>query len=147
MTQIKPATNNLQLELHVPDFIPVKTYYGKLGFKIVWEREPEGAKGYLVIERDGTLLCFWGGNDSIYSEQPYFNRFPKDTIRGYGVELVIMVDDIEGFYDTVKDFANVVEPLTTQPWGLMDFRIADPFGYYLRFTIKHNILDKGNAVE
>jgi predicted enzyme related to lactoylglutathione lyase len=141
-----PATNYLQLELHVPDFEQVKSYYGALGFKVVWERIPEEAKGYLVIERDGTVLCFWGGNDTIF-EQTHFKRFPKDTPRGYGVELVIMVDDISAFYESVKDGANVVEPLITQPWGLQDFRAIDPFGYYLRFTSKHDILDKGNAVD
>jgi len=141
-----PASNYLHLELHVPDFEQVKSYYGILGFRIVWERVPEEAKGYLVIERDGTVICFWGGNEAIY-DQPYFKRFPKDTPRGYGVELVIMVEDIESFYNSVKDSINVVEPLVEQPWGLHDFRVADPFGYYLRFTSKHNILDKGNAVE
>lgn len=142
----RTATNNLQLELHVPDFEKVKSYYGALGFRVVWERAPEDAKGYLVIQRDGTTLCFWGGNQAIF-EQPYFKQFPKDTTRGYGVELVIMVDDIAKFYDEVKDNANVVEPLITQPWGLQDFRATDPFGYYLRFTSKHDILDESNAVE
>ena len=146
MSTDTPATNYLHLELHVPDFEQVKSYYGTLGFRVVWERVPEEAKGYLVMERDGTVLCFWGGNDAIY-DQPYFKRFPKDTPRGYGVELVIMVEDIEGYYTSVKDGINVVEPLVEQPWGLKDFRAADPFGYYLRFTSKHNILDKGNAVE
>jgi len=28
----------------------------------------------------------------------------------------------------------VVEPLRMRPWGARDFRIADPFGYYLRIT-------------
>ncbi len=73
----QPANNNLQLELHVPDFDQVKSYYGALGFKVVWERVPEEAKGYLVIERDGTVLCFWGGNEAI-AEQPYFKRFPHE---------------------------------------------------------------------
>lgn len=141
-----PASNYLHLELHVPDFEQVKSYYGTLGFSVVWERVPEEAKGYLVMERDGTVLCFWGGNEAIY-EQPYFKRFPKDTPRGYGVELVIMVEDIESYYTSVKDSINVVEPLVEQPWGLKDFRAADPFGYYLRFTSRHNILDKANAVE
>ncbi len=58
-----------------------------------------------------------------------------------------MVDDIEGFYERVKGYANVVEPLIEQPWGLKDFRCTDPFGYYLRFTSKYDILDKSNAVE
>lgn len=143
---MNPATNYLHLELHVPDFDTVKSYYGSLGFRVVWERVPEEAKGYLVMEMNGTVICFWGGNEAIF-DQPYFKRFPKETPRGYGIELVIMVDDIEAYYDKVKDIANVVEPLVKQPWGLQDFRTADPFGYYLRFTSKHNILDKNNAVE
>lgn len=98
------------------------------------------------MEMDGTVLCFWGGNEAIF-DQPYFKRFPNETPRGYGVELVIMVDSVEGYYEKVKDTANVVEPLVKQPWGLQDFRAADPFGYYLRFTSKHDILDESNAVK
>lgn len=141
-----PATNYLQLELHVPDFKLVKDYYGKLGFKSVWERPAEVDKGYLVMKMDNTIICFWSGTNAVY-EQSYFKQFPKDTVRGYGVELVIMVNDIEAYYEEVRDFANVVEPLKLQPWGSKDFRTADPFGYYLRFTSKHNILDNKNAVE
>ncbi len=42
---------------------------------------------------------------------------------------------------------NVVEPLVRQPWGSQDFRAVDPFGFYLRFTSKHDILDESNAVD
>src|ERR1700709_1645120 len=141
---MKPAGNRLQLELHVSDFGPVKDYYGKLGFREVWEHPPEGSKGYLVMEMGGTIICFWPGTDRVY-DQPYFKKFPKDTPRGNGVELVIMVDDVEAYYQQVKDFANVVEPLILQPWGIKDFRCADPFGYYLRFTSQHDALDSSNA--
>jgi predicted enzyme related to lactoylglutathione lyase len=144
--KIAPATNYLQLELHVPDFEKVKDYYSKMGFKVVWERQPEDSKGYLVMARDGNLICFWSGTDAIY-KQTYFKRFPKNTPRGYGVELVIMVDDIDKYYEKVKTHANVVEPLVLRPWGSKDFRTADPFGYYLRFTERHNILDNANAVK
>jgi predicted enzyme related to lactoylglutathione lyase len=143
---VLPANNFLQLELHVPDFGPVKDYYGKLGFKETWERQPDGEKGYLVMSREGATICFWPGTDSIYN-QPYFKKFPKDTVRGYGVEVVIMVDEIDKYYEKVKGFANVVEPLTSQPWGSKDFRTIDPFGYYLRFTAKHNVLNNKNAVK
>ncbi len=146
MVSNNPVQNHTLLELHVPDFERVKEYYGKLGFKVVWERTPEKAKGYLILKMDNNILCFWPGTDSVY-EQPYFKRFPKDTVRGYGVEIVIMVNDIDSYYEKVKDFANVVEPLVLQPWGLKDFRTADPFGYYLRFCPKHDILDNDNAIE
>jgi len=102
-------------------------------------------KGYLVMEMNGNVLCFWGGNEYVF-KQPYFERFSKDTPRGYGVELVIEVKDIKQFYEAVKDGANVAESLVKQPWGLWDFRAVDPAGYYLRFTSEHDILDPSNAV-
>ena len=91
-----PAQNNVLLELHVPDFEKVKDYYGKLGFKIIWERKPEDKKGYLILKMGDNILCFWAGNQQVY-EQSYFKRFPKDTLRGYGVEIVIMVDDVDEY--------------------------------------------------
>jgi hypothetical protein len=143
---MKSAQNNVLLELHVPDFEKVKEYYGKLGFEVVWERKPEGFKGYLILKMGDNILCFWAGNEYVY-EHPYFKRFPKDTKRGYGVEIVIIVDNVEKYYLKVKNFANVVEELVLQPWGLKDFRVEDPFGYYLRITTHHDILDDDNAVE
>lgn len=140
------SVNKLQLELHVEDFESIKQYYTALGFEVNWERQPEGFKGYLVMSLYGNTLCFWAGNQEVFN-QPHFKQFPRDTPRGYGVEIVVMVDDIDGFYERVKEIANVVEPLVEQPWGLRDFRSVDPAGYYLRFTSEHNILDHSNAVE
>jgi len=57
-----------------------------------------------------------------------------------------MVNDLEKFYKKVRDFANVVEPLILEPWGLKDFRVEDPFGFYIRFTEPYNVLDPKYAV-
>ena len=124
----------------------VKDYYGKLGFKVVWERKPEGFKGYLIMRLEDNVLCFWAGNEKVY-EQEYFKQFPKGTKRGYGVEIVSMVEDLESFYKKVKEKVEIFEKLQERPWGLKDFRVVDPFGYYLRFTNKHNILDSKYAVK
>lgn len=141
----KPQSSFTLLELHTPDFQKVKDYYGKLGFKIVWERKPEGFKGYLVMSMGGNILCFWAGNEKVY-KQDYFKKFPKKSLRGYGVELVLMVDNIDEYYKRVRSFANVYEELRLRPWGLRDFRTIDPFGFYLRFTSKHDIFDPKHAV-
>ena len=141
----KDTNNKIQLELHVPDFEQVLDFYGKLGFKKVWHRSEHNNADYLVIEREGTLLNFWPGNENVY-DQAYFKNFPKDTKRGYGVEIVIPVDDVQAFHEEVKDFANIVNPLVKRPWGLWDFRIEDPFGYYLRITERHDITDPNYAV-
>ena len=138
--------NKVMIEIHVPDFEMVKEYYGKMGFEVKWERKPEGFKGYLIMNMDQNFLCFWAGNEHVY-EQFYFSQFPKDAPRGLGIEIVVLVDDVEKYYEKVKEFANVVEPLKVRPWGLKDFRTVDPFGYYLRFTTHHDIFDPSNAVK
>ncbi len=138
--------NKVLIELHVPDFQKVKEYYLKLGFDIVWERKPEDFKGYLVLRMSDNILCFWAGNEKVY-QHPIFKEYRKEIPRGIGVEVILMVENIEAFYEKVKDSANVVEPLIKQPWGLKDFQARDPFGYYLRFTEPHDILDSKYAVK
>jgi lactoylglutathione lyase len=52
-----------------------------------------------------------------------------------GVELVLEVDDLDGEWEQVRrsDWP-IEEELQDRPWGLRDFRILDPSGYYLRIT-------------
>jgi lactoylglutathione lyase len=141
-----PVKTDVILELHVPNFEIVKDFYGKLGFEVVWEREPEEMKGYIVMKMGDSILCFFAGNSEVYN-QPYFKNFPRDTKRGYGVEIVIFVKNIESYHEKVKKFANVVDEPTTQPWGDKDFRIVDPFGYYLRFSSPYNTLLAEKAIK
>lgn len=141
----KDTNNRLQIELHVPDFDKVLDFYGKLDFKKIWHNSEDTNADYLVMERDGVILNFWPGNEKVY-EQSYFKQFPNDTKRGYGVELVITVDDIDEYYDKIKVFVKIVDPFVKRPWGLKDFRIEDPFGYYLRITERHDIADPSYAV-
>ena len=54
--------------------------------------------------------------------------------KGAGVEIVLETDDLTAVYDRCAAAGVVVEPLQERPWGLTDFRIADPDGYYLRIT-------------
>src|SRR2546430_1024817 len=98
------------IELHVPSFEIVKCFYGSLGFEVVWERPPEADKGYLVIRRDKNILCFWPGNASV-EHQSYFSRFPAETKRGYGVEIVIQVDNLDATYQTAMALDCIVEDL------------------------------------
>lgn len=134
------------VELHVEDFDKARDFYTRLGFHVVWERHPERFKGYLVMISGANTLCFWGGNTDIY-EQEYFSRFPSDTKKGYGVELVISVENLDDIYREAQQFANIVEDMQLRPWGLRDFRIEDPFGFYLRFTTVHDIHNPKFAVK
>ena len=52
-----------------------------------------------------------------------------------GVELVLEVDDVGAERDRVVAAGwPLGEDLQARPWGLTDFRILDPAGYYLRIT-------------
>jgi lactoylglutathione lyase len=52
-----------------------------------------------------------------------------------GVELVLEVDDVVAERDLVTAAGwPLAEDLQDRPWGLKDFRILDPAGYYLRIT-------------
>ena len=55
--------------------------------------------------------------------------------RPWGVELVLEVDDVHAERDRVLDAGwPLAEDLTIRPWGLTDFRLLDPVGYYWRVT-------------
>ncbi len=139
MTNIA-VSNKSYVELHVSDFEKVERFYiDILGFEKVREPWLEADKNYLVLERGGNLIAFWPGNNKVY-DHSYFGHFPKDTKKGYGVELVFMIENIKDYYNKIKDRLNIVEELRTHSWGLMDFRVEDPFGFYLRFTEPYNLL-------
>ncbi|MDM7854206.1 VOC family protein [Cellulomonas alba] len=54
-----------------------------------------------------------------------------------GVEIVLEVDDLEAARERL-DEAGVTpdDDVTDQPWGLRDFRVVDPDGYYVRVTTR-----------
>ncbi len=138
-----PIENNLIIELHVPDLKVVKDFYSQLGFKISMDDEPnEKNPGYLTMTRKDelgdTMLNFYGGDERVYN-QSFFKQFPKETKRGYATEVTIPVADIEGFYNQVsgrlgKNIARELKELEDHDHRWKDFRMVDPFGFYIRFT-------------
>jgi uncharacterized glyoxalase superfamily protein PhnB len=45
------------------------------------------------------------------------------------------VDDLDAYHVRILAFEyEISEPLRERPWGLRDFQVIDPDGYYLRIT-------------
>jgi hypothetical protein len=140
---LTPLHNNLALELHVPSFRPVREFYAMFGFEeLSYDPTSGGGSdlGYMVlIRRDETgdaLLNFYGDKESV-SKHAHFSDFPSGTPRGYAVEITFPVSDVTGLWEMVKDKLkemSVSQPLVTKRWGKQDFRVIDPFGFYVRFT-------------
>ena len=121
------------LELHVPCFTTALAFYERLGFHPVW-REPH----YLVMRSGADLLAFYGGTSEV-AHHSYFSRYPASTKRGYGVEIILLVDDLEATLSALPPTTPLLAPIQSRPWGVRDFRIEDPFGYYLRVTERYDI--------
>ena len=133
--------DSIHIELHVPEFDSAKRFYTALGFEVAWESTEPGHGGYLVMKRGGLVFCFWPGNESV-TTHPYFSQLEATPTRGFGVEVVCMVDDLAELYALAQRLDGaVVQGLERKPWGRSDFRLADPYGYYVRFTERYDVTD------
>ncbi len=130
------CVTDVLVELHVPDFVAAELFYGELGFRVV-RREPR----YLVMRRGASVINFFGGDAEVASHS-YFGTFPSTTKRGYGVELIIFVDDLDAVFSCACALKTVVAPPCLRPWGCRDFRLEDPFGYYLRISERYDALSR-----
>lgn len=135
--------NNLVLELHVPDFSKARNFYALFGFEeLSYDPASGGGStlGYLVLRRKDNLgdtyINFYGDNEKV-SQHAHFKNIPTATPRGYEVEITIPVSDVEFLWASIKDKLQpeqIAQVLTLKRWGKKDFRIIDPFGFYVRFT-------------
>lgn len=135
--------NNLIIELHVPDFEKVRDFYSKLGFvETMFDEPTEKEQGYLTMTRKdaagNTMINFYGSDERVYT-QSFFKKFPKETPRGFEVGITIPSSNIEELYNqvsnTLKDnITREITELHDHNFKWKDFRMVDPFGFYLRFT-------------
>lgn len=139
----KLIKNNLVIELHVPDFDIAKAFYSKLGFEITMFDAPnEKDQGYLTMTRKdiagNTMLNFYGGDDRVYT-QSFFKQFPKNTKRGFEVSITVITGEIDKLYilarkNLKENIVREIVKLSDRDHHWKDFRMVDPFGFYLRFT-------------
>jgi catechol 2,3-dioxygenase-like lactoylglutathione lyase family enzyme len=122
------------MELFVDDLdVSVAFYTQVLGFEVV----RRGAD-YVSLCR-GTVVLGLGPVAKLpeTGEGGGFTRSRLAGDKGAGVEIVLELDDeaqLTALYNHCRARTGIVEPLQHRPWGLQDFRIVDPDGYYLRLT-------------
>ena len=122
----------LRMELFVDDLDRTVAFYtGRLGFTVT-RREA----GYASLVR-GEVVLGLGPIAKLPEDgdAPGFTRRKLAGVRGAGVEIVLELDDaaaVTELFERSRGYR--VEPLRHRPWGLLDFRLPDPDGYYLRIT-------------
>lgn len=128
-----PDEMTLRLELFTSDIQKTARFYQDvLGFELL----PSSNTSYQPI-RKGSVVLGIGSLQSL-SEGHYFNPSRPETRFGYGVEIVLEVEDVQQAFEKARLTGTQLEGgLMERPWGLIDFRVVDPNGYYIRVTSKH----------
>jgi hypothetical protein len=64
-----------------------------------------------------------------------FEHYRRETRRGMGVEIGIVTDHLERTWSKARVTPGcTVSAIVAQEWGMTDYRILTPHGYYLRVT-------------
>ncbi|RKL64699.1 glyoxalase/bleomycin resistance/extradiol dioxygenase family protein [Salipaludibacillus neizhouensis] len=120
----------LRLELFVESIEKsVEFYSNVLEFNV-----PKETKENYRPVRKGDVVLGLGEMKNLTDHHPLKISGSGQQI-GLGVEIVLEVEDVNDVYTKVvaKGYPIQTE-LTKRPWGMVDFRIIDPDGYYLRIT-------------
>jgi lactoylglutathione lyase len=113
----------LRFEIFPDDLDATVDFYMRvLGFRLTADRRDE----YVSLQRGSVRV----GAARRVAPDVRAARLPPA-----GVEMVLEVDDVVAERDRVTAAGwPLAEDLQDRPWGLKDFRIFDPAGYYLRIT-------------
>jgi catechol 2,3-dioxygenase-like lactoylglutathione lyase family enzyme len=121
----------LRIELFVEDLDTSIGFYAALGFAV--ERHEHD---YASL-RWGDATIGLGPIDKFppTGPGPGFTQERVTATRGAGVEIVLEVPDLDVALAAVRAAGHdLAEEPIDRPWGLRDFRLTDPDGYYLRIT-------------
>lgn len=115
----------LRCEIFPSDLDATVDFYVRvLGFELVRD-EREAEQPYVALARDGAQIGA--------ALRPRVNPDPRRPPTG--VELVVEVDDLDLCHARVQGAAwPILEEIISRPWGMRDFRVLDPSGYYVRLT-------------
>jgi uncharacterized glyoxalase superfamily protein PhnB len=119
-----------RLELFVKNLHTSRYFYENvLGFPV------ESSRENAVLLRYGSFQLLIT-DESILSDNHYFKKLGASE-KGKGVELILMPNDVERLYNHILKLNYPIEtPLGQRDWGMTDFRLVDPDGYYWRVTTK-----------
>ncbi|MDV4154044.1 MULTISPECIES: VOC family protein [Rhizobium] len=120
---------SLELFVEAPE-TSIGFYRRVLGF----ESQGSSSTEYTMLKNGDAVIAI-NSRSVLSTDHPL--RINTGQRAGLGVEIVLKVADVEGAYRAAKESGWTVSDLALQPWGLRDFRLIDPDGYYVRVTSRH----------
>jgi len=108
-------------------------YKRTLGFEATTAMPNKSKPTFVRMESPtGAAIMIGDGGDAMSGKKPAANVRKAISARKAQqvVSLYLRVPrGINALYDTCRKRAKVVQPLTTQPYGMRDFSVRDPDGY------------------
>jgi hypothetical protein len=119
------------VELYVPDPGPyLALFVDCLGYRVA-----RSLDGWIDLRRAGDRVLLNSEDETQLGETHPFAAHRTADVRGYGVELALVVDgDLDALFERVRKIGWSMEPIQMRPWGVCDFRVLTAHGYYIRVT-------------
>jgi catechol 2,3-dioxygenase-like lactoylglutathione lyase family enzyme len=116
------------VELCVSDFEQsIHWFENVLGFRVV----ARDADEYAELSRGETSLQLAPDHAPYWASER--KRLPTPGQRGSGVEIVLLVDNVDAIYRQARQAqADIVRPLADYPWHMRQFWVRHPDGYLIR---------------
>lgn len=118
----------------------VEFYKNNLGFELVMATTetqdavltdiPEGKKVVYALMKNDSVEIMFQTEKSLKEDVPAF----KNVRIGASISLYIEVENVEDFYNKIKEKVEVVKDLFTTWYGMKEFYIRDSNGYVLCFA-------------
>jgi uncharacterized glyoxalase superfamily protein PhnB len=104
-------------------------YRDVLGFS-VQTTVPAAAPYVFAIVQSGPIEIYLNATEAATAEYPAF----KDRPIGGTLTLFIQVDDVRAVHEALTSRVEIVMPLETKWYGVIEFACVDPDGYILTFA-------------
>jgi lactoylglutathione lyase len=122
-----------KFELATTDPIRDTAFYAKLGFKVV----AKTSYGYVTLQSGPVVIALSpvAGTDS--RDTASFSKYRRPPV---GVEIVLYTTaNLEAMHARLTSQGLQPTEIRLQPWGVRDFRLTDPGGYYIRISEGHAV--------
>jgi hypothetical protein len=122
-----------KFELATADPSRDAAFYSKIGFRVV----AKTSYGYLTLKSGPVVIALSPVTNSSLPDIASLSKVRRPPI---GVEIVLYTaENLEEAHTRLKRLGLNPTDIRLQPWGVRDFRITDPGGYYIRISEGHAI--------
>jgi uncharacterized glyoxalase superfamily protein PhnB len=107
----------------------VAFYRDVIGLEVIRTVPDQAPFDFAWMQRGGVDV-FLNAIEAVRKESPALAERPL----GGSLTLYFVVEGVDALFASIRDRATVVMTPTTQPYGMREFAVKDPDGYYLTFA-------------